>query len=479
MKKFLVLILFLTLSINSSPWVSVEDISLRLKLDSLSLCEINIPNISKFPYNLSNVYNEIEELDLSKKTEKCQRLISELHDHIKESVNNSSFKIGFESEGYEQKLQSFGDRQISSKNLFIETEATSNNWSFKIRATKLENNHTKNLRFDESYISYTFNNKIITLGRTSKWWSPSWEDSLILSNNARPSVGLSFRNNLASSLDFPLLSFLGPLNYEIFINQLEEDRFIPKAKLVGAYVSFSPHSRFNFSLFRTGQIGGQGRPENLKTLGNFIIGRDNTGTDGISGNNEPGNQLAGGDFSLRLTKDKNLEVFGQIVGEDQSNLVPTRTIYNLGLGYSFKSFKKPNKIIVEHTDTDVHTTYSGVKGVNIAYNHHIYRDGYRYYKKPIGASIDADSQKSSLSYYQEINSKSFVKVRLLKADINENLNSKNYWGSLPRQIKGYEVSLKTSLSKNLKIFLEYSNIDDEQDVILKNKNLLAKIELFL
>ena len=150
-------------------------------------------------------------------------------------------------------------------------------------------------------------------------------------------------------------------------NQLEKNRHVPKTKLIGVYISFKPHPKFDFSLFRTGQIGGRGRPENLETLWNFAIGRDNRGDDGNTANNEPGNQLAGGDFTLRMLKKSNLEIFGQIVGEDESNLIPTKTIYNLGLSYKLDFLEKNNKIILEHTDTEVNSTYQGVRIQHYAY----------------------------------------------------------------------------------------------------------------
>ncbi len=476
MRKFILLTLFLPFFLNSSPWLSPEDMVLRLKLESLASCNLNIPNISKFPYNLSNIHNEIEELDTSKAKIRCQNLIFEIDSLIKQKIKNTSLSFGFQTGGSKKGFQDFGFSKFSEDAVFVNLNTISENWALKIRGTKLDGAKDSSFLFDESYLSYTKNNKIITLGRISRWWSPSWDNSLILSNNARPSPGISISNNLATEINHPFLSKLGPISYEIFLNKLEKDRHIPNAKFLGAYIAFKPHPRFEFSLFRTGQIGGEGRPETLKTLTNFIIGRDNKGTDGITRENEPGNQLAGGDFSLKILKDFNLEIFGQIVGEDQSNLVPTRTIYNLGISYSMNYLNRANKILIEHTDTDINTTYGGERGRNIAYNHYIYEDGYRYYKKPIGASIDADSSKSTLTYFQELSDLSLFKFKVYKSLINENRSQKNYWGNSTKKIKGYEIALSTKIGERTNIFLEYLELKEKGLIEINENNLMLRLE---
>ena len=175
-------------------------------------------------------------------------------------------------------------------------------------------------------------------------------------------------------------------------------------------------------------------------------------------------------------KKSNLEIFGQIVGEDQSNLVPTRTIYNLGLSYRFKFLENNNKIILEHTDTDINSTDQGIRIKNTAYNHSIYQDGYRYYKKPIGASIDADSSKSTLTYFQELNDFSLFKLKVFKGLINENLSQKNYWGITATEIEGYEIALYTRLGERTNIFLEYLELKEEGLIEINENNLMLRLE---
>ena len=146
-----------------------------------------------------------ENIDLSEATNKCAALITNLKDEIHERINKSSFKLGFISSGSNKKFQDFGFRQNEDDGLLIDFDTTSSNWALKIRGIKFNDSKSDDIQLDESYISYTTNNKIFSIGRMSRWWSSSWDNSLIYSNNARPSPGISFGNNLATKLDIPFL----------------------------------------------------------------------------------------------------------------------------------------------------------------------------------------------------------------------------------------------------------------------------------
>ena len=153
MKKMPLLLLALPLLLHTSPWLTTEDVQLRFKLDSLNQCNVNLPNYSKFPYNLSNVYNEIEDIDLSKTTNKCAALISNLNDEIYERINKSSFKLGFISSGSNKKFQDFGFRNYDDDGLLIDFDSTSSNWALKIRGIKFNESKSDDIQLDESYIS--------------------------------------------------------------------------------------------------------------------------------------------------------------------------------------------------------------------------------------------------------------------------------------------------------------------------------------
>ena len=114
------------------------------------------------------------------------------------------------------------------------------------------------------------------MGRLSRWWSPSKETSLILSNTARPQVGIEVSNYMPKKIENKYFKLFNKFSYEVFINKLEEDRHISNTLLFGQRFSFKPHKSLDISLVRTAQFGGDGRPTDIKTIKNMLLGKDNT-----------------------------------------------------------------------------------------------------------------------------------------------------------------------------------------------------------
>ena len=84
--------------------------------------------------------------------------------------------------------------------------------------------------------------------------------------------------------------------------------------------------------FRMIQLGGEGRPEGLKTWADAFLSQDNYGAN--TGNNnrslEPGNQLAGIDLRWKVL-DLPVALYGQVVGEDEDKFLPNCLMFQYGL----------------------------------------------------------------------------------------------------------------------------------------------------
>jgi len=155
------------------------------------------------------------------------------------------------------------------------------------------------LRFDGSVLAVTLGNWIFTAGARDRWWGPGWDGSLLLSTSARPVPGIGFQRKQAKPFRWPLLSWLGAWKLEGFAGRLESGRAVPRAKLLGLRFSCRPSRDLEIGLSRTAQWGGEGRPEDLDSFFDLLLGRDNRGSDGITAANEPGNQLGGIDWRWR------------------------------------------------------------------------------------------------------------------------------------------------------------------------------------
>ena len=113
----------------------------------------------------------------------------------------------------------------------------------------------------------------------------------MLSNNARPTTGLTVQRNASDPFTVPILNRLGPWTASAFISELDDTRHIKNAKLVGITVGFKPMQSLEINLRRTMQWGGDGRPQSFDNLVKLLLGNaDNCYTNDCK-TQEPGNQL--------------------------------------------------------------------------------------------------------------------------------------------------------------------------------------------
>ena len=148
---------------------------------------------------------------------------------------------------------------------------------------------------------------------------------------------------------------------------------------------------------------------------------------------EPGNQLAG--FNINYKMNNSTNIYAQIIGEDEANFFPAKNIYHIG---ATKLLSKDNhtNITLEFFDTE--------SKKNITYNHHIYKDGYRYFGKSIGADIDADSEKFLIALTRLSKKSNKFKLTLQNINLNKNNNTNNsiYANNLEFQQLSLELTKK-------------------------------------
>jgi hypothetical protein len=249
------------------------------------------------------------------------------------------------------------------------------------------------VRIDNSMIGAVAGNWSIAASTMQRWWGPGWDGSLILSNNARPMPSVTIDRIFTDAFRTKWLSWLGPWDFSVIFGQLEKEREIPNAKFFGMRFNFRPIPSLEIGLSRTAQWCGDGRPCDLETFFNLLIGRDNRGGEGIDLSNEPGNQLAGIDF--RWTPrffDLPVGFYGQLIGEDEAGGFPSRYMGQFGVEWSGYLFDRwSSQAFAEFSGTSCQF-YESSKIYNCAYNHGIYKTGYRFRGRPIGHGADNDAE---------------------------------------------------------------------------------------
>lgn len=248
-------------------------------------------------------------------------------------------------------------------------------------------------RVDDTYVGVVAGNWSIAGSTQQRWWGPSWDGSIILSNNARPFPAIVIDRVFTDPFETRWLSWIGPWDLSVLFGQLEKEREIPDAQFFGMRFNFRPLPSLEIGLSRTAIWCGDGRPCDASTFADLLIGRDNRGVDGIDESNEPGNQLAG--YDIRWTPrflGRSVSLYVQMIGEDEAGGLPSKYLGQFGVEWSgylakrwsaraFAEFSEP--VCQFYEDSEVH---------NCAYNHVIYRTGYRYRGRSIGHGADSDAE---------------------------------------------------------------------------------------
>ncbi|MDH3645274.1 MAG: capsule assembly Wzi family protein [Gammaproteobacteria bacterium] len=269
--------------------------------------------------------------------------------------------------------------------------------SLRLSATLQERtSDRRSARADGSYAGFRLGKWQLSAGQIPRWWGPSYESSLILSTNARPVPAVALDTIKPIRFRSRWLSWLGGMNWSLFAGKLEGGRFVADANLLGARLSLRPTHKLEIGFSRTAQWGGEGRPEDLDSFINLILGRDNRGGAGITLDNEPGNQLGGVDLRwLSPLGDAPYALYSQFIGEDEAGGLPSRLI-GLAGGEYWGGFRGGSfRIYGEVANTTIEF-YKSMSRDNLAYEHGIYQDGYRYRGRAIGHAMDNDGLMLSL-----------------------------------------------------------------------------------
>jgi hypothetical protein len=249
-------------------------------------------------------------------------------------------------------------------------------------------------RLDGSYLAGVLGNHILYAGAIDRWWGPGQNDTLIFSSNARPVGGLGAQRSAALPFESRWLSWMGPWNYSLFWGFLESNREVPNARLLAFRFGFRPTNDVEIGITRTAQWCGQGQDCSFSALRDVIVG-DKSNQEDPDGD-DPDNQLLAIDFRWQSPFSRGPWAFYlQALAEDEAGGAPSRFFGQLGLEtwgsidtrYVAGSWRGH----LEWTNTVVHF-WRDDSLYNTAYEHGLYRSGYRYKGRSMGAGLDGDSE---------------------------------------------------------------------------------------
>jgi hypothetical protein len=472
--------LFVSSQVLAKPWLDAGDMKLRHELQLLSDARLLDSPLTTWPLAAKDIHENLKEpVKDSPMLPALRQAYANVKQRLKEEDYNSSFKITADARSQELLIRDFSEEGREKYSVSYDGEWGNPFIDVRLKATVAdETDHPDDsaFRLDESYIASDLGNWKVTVGQQSRYWGPGWDGSLILSNNARPIPSISVENVLSKpdEDDFFLLRWLGTSKLHAFVGQLESDRGIPDAKLIGTRFTFRPFKPLEIGLHRTIQWGGEGQDESFSDFSKTFFSVRVEEQDGSLGTVR-GNQIAGLDFRWKLPvggTSNHYSVYGQYIGEDRvdGSILLGDEVFMLGgsvAGYS-KKLKGSWRAYLEATDTSA-GSYKGRDRNNIVYNHSSYTDGYRYLDVSMGHGIDSDSQIVSAGLILNQNNGNFWRGWVKHAKLNEDGVGNNPIAPNGKEWSAVGLSLEKPLNIDTKINLGVQLIS-ERDYSSKREN---------
>ncbi len=451
-----------SLSISAEPWLDTRDVWLRADIETLSDVGIISVPITTYPIMWSSIVKDFDNTNIEDVPEKYKSAFWRLKKEIRKAFRKQSYEnLRFSAASSTQVFRAFGDSSREKSEISARRYGMEDSWAWNLEATyALDPFDGDNVRLDGSYLAAVWGNWNFSAGYVERWWGPSWDSTSLVSNNARPTPALMLQRNYSDLFDYGWLKWIGPWTLNAFIGSLDDNRVITDANLIGMSVSFKPLPSLEIGLRRSAQWGGEGRPDDIQSFVNMLIGRDNCGSDGIScinDDNEPGNQLAGLDIRWSLPIDIPTTLYFSAIGEDEANYMPAKNIFQLGVSSIIEFGETPWRWYLEYADTAVWN-----ERFNITYEHHIYRTGYRYNGRSIGSTYDNDSRAFVFGIMGRLSKDSSFSVKLKSLKINSDGDfisgpARNTLSDIPLNVNNFNMLWQQSFIKkgSLKINFDY------------------------
>ena len=482
------LTLLMGMSLNTQslaePWIDTSDIYLKANIQLLADTGHLTTPVTTYPLMWHDIIRDVKTIELSDLSSNQESAYHYINHQFK-LANRNQTRIKAQISNDDKRFTSFGDQTSDKNNFSIHSSFMFENFAAKFSPTySLDPVDGDKVRFDGSYIAAFVGNWVLSFGQQDRWYGPTWDTSLSLTNNARPITALSIARKSAEPFTVPFTEFDIPWTVTSFMGRMNDERVVKNTLLWGFRLNLKPFKNLELGITRLAQWGGDGRSHSLSTFGDILLGKSNCGIDDVVCNENtknPANQQAGYDLRYSFTLfDTPMSFYGQKFAEDGSegtfNYV-TKAQPQIGLDAHLTLFNKPSTVFLELADSLADCGERDNIG-DCYYEHSSYATGMRYNGRNIGSTYDNDAKTYVLGTISQldINTRLTAKVRYLDLNYDNQDKAPNnpiigntvtsiaeqVWmisGSIRHDYKNWRFTLATDISQST----FENDIDDETD----------------
>ncbi len=423
-KPILISILIVSTHSLAEPWIDTSDIYLKAYIQLLADTGHIITPVTTYPLMWHDIARDLKKTNQSNLTtnqKNAYRYINHQFKLAKKNQTRIKVQTGIEN----KRFTSFGD-QVSDKNsISVHSSIMFENFAAKFAPSYTHNPQDgEKTRLDESYVAGFIGNWVVSLGRQNRWYGPTWDTSLSLTNNARPITALAISRKSAIPFTFPFTELEVPWTVTSFMGQMDDNRTVKNTLLWGFRLNLKPFKNLELGITRIAQWGGDGHSQDLSTFWNVLTGRTNCGVDDLvcdENNPNPANQQAGYDlrYSFNLF-DVPMSFYGQKFAEDGKegtlNYL-TKAQPQVGFDAHLTILGKPSTVFIELADSLADCGKRDKIG-DCYYEHSSYKTGMRYNGRTIGSTYDNDAKTYILGTISQLSTNTRLTTKLRYLDLN-------------------------------------------------------------
>ena len=395
--------------LHAQPWLEPGDLGLRDDIQTLvDAGAINVP-MTTWPMSWGDIAPGLADVDMAGLGERELGALSRVKARATDALDSDYLRLDARLSGSHNPrvIRTFESTPRESAEAALSAQWTGERFAFKAVATGVADaSDGESFRPDGSYAGMALGNWMVSAGFQERWWGPGWEGSQILGTNARPFPHVAIQRNRSTPFQSKWLSWIGPWSLTSFVGVLDDEREITNAQMLGLRASFRPDpwgiQGLEIGLSRTAQLCGEGRPCGFSTYMDMLLGRDNRGAN-VAPEDEPGNQLGAIDARWASPIGHLPYALYMQWGAEDGRAGPSPVgsfLRQLGaeIWGGLPGTRWRHRTHMELSETIC--TDGGIGGSgnqwNCAYNHSIYKTGYRYQGRVMGNGIDSDGRSYSL-----------------------------------------------------------------------------------
>lgn len=423
-KTFLLSIVIYSTLTAAEPWIDTSDIYLKANIQLLAdTGKITTP-VTTYPLMWHDIAQDLKRINQNSLTSNqlnAYHYINHQFRLAKQNLTRIKAQVGLMND----RFVSFGEPQSNKNTLSVHSSIMFDHFAAKIAPNYTYNpSDDKKNRFDESYLAAFMGNWVFSFGRQKRWYGPTWDTSLSLTNNARPITAFAISRKSAEPFIIPYTDFGIPWTVTSFMGKMDDTRTIKDTLLWGFRLNFKPIKNLEIGLTRLAQWGGAGHSQSSSTFWDVFIGRTNCGIDDLVCNENtpnPANQQAGYDlrYSFKLF-DVPMSFYGQKFAEDGKEgtlQYLTKAQPQIGFDAHLSILNKPSTVFIELADSLADCGERDNIG-DCYYEHSTYSTGMRYNGRTIGSTYDNDAKTYVLGAISQLGTNTRLTTKLRYLDLN-------------------------------------------------------------